>query len=508
MTGDPSPVISLCFMKKLLLLLIMIAFAAADLRADHRYRLYFRDKADSQRYPLSERALDRRTRQGIALDSLDLEVSPTYLNALREAGYEVVVTSRWLNTAVIRKASGTAIGANLLADLPFVSQFQELSTTERIQLPGRRNLPSADAGKSPSATENFRTPIYEVHGEALLDHGYTGEGMIVAVIDAGFLRANQLQATRSRIAGGYDFVSLGYPSQLFTTDSHGEHCLSIMCAPASSGVWGTAPDASYYVVRTECADTETPYEEDAWVAGAEWADSIGADVISSSLGYYEFDRSAYNHTQSQLKTLEVFISQGANVAAHKGMLVCVAAGNERGTSWDAIDFPANVPDVLSVGATTLNLRPAYFSSPGWTVPYVKPDVSGRGELSYMINPMTGGVTTGNGTSYATPMIAGLCTSLWSAAPSLTVSQLLTVIRESGSIAQNPDSLMGYGLPNFSVALSRALQMADASLIEAPRDAASALHETPAYDMYGRRVGSPKLPGLYLIEGKKRWIVKE
>jgi len=490
-------------MKKYLLFSLLVMAGCLEASAIHRYRLYLADKEGSVQYPLSERALERRARQGIALDSTDLEVSPTYIAALQEAGYEVLLSSRWLNTVVVRNANGTPVDSSAWNDFSFVTHYQLLTTNENVQAP--RRMPQSDPG-SGLVPDNFRTPIKECKGQALLNNGYRGQDMLVAVLDAGFVNANQLEATRNKIVGSYDMLCPNDPDYLFTEDeTHGVKCLSIMCTDESLGVWGSAPDASYFIIRTECSPSETAFEEDTWVAGAEYADSIGADVISSSLGYFTFDNKVNSHSQSQLKGLEVFVSQGADKAAHKGMLVCVAAGNERGTSWNAIDFPANVPDVLAVGATDPKKQMAYFSSPGFTVPYVKPDVVCRGQDSYMINPYNGQVTQGDGTSFATPMMAGLCTSLWSAAPDLTSLELLAIVRKSSSHYETPDSLSGYGFPNFEVALSLAGVVTDMETISTHED----LRWEKCYDLQGRPLSNPRKNSLFISQkGGKVAIVRE
>jgi len=487
-------------MRKYLLFLLLV-LCSFDAHAIYRYRLYLKDKEGSVRYPLSDRALERRNRQGIDLNTSDLEVSPAYLTALKEAGYHIVCQSRWLNTVVVANNSGTPIPEAEFNALDFVDHFQLITTNENVQAP-RRNL--TRGGDEPiAATENYRTPILECRGDALLSFGHCGAGMLVAVLDAGFVRANVLDATKDKIVGCHDILRPGDDSCLYTEDeNHGVMCLSIMCTSSEYGVWGSAPDADYFLIRTECAPSETAFEEDTWVAGAEMADSIGADVISSSLGYYEFDNSTNNHTHAQLKTLDVFVAQGADIATTKGMLVVVAAGNERGSSWNAIDFPSNVPNVLAVGATDPDGVLAYFSSPGFTVPYIKPDVVCRGQNAYMIEPYTGKVRQGNGTSFATPLMAGLCTSLWSAVPELTSLELLQIVRESSTRHAAPDSLYGYGFPKFDVALNLALQHTG---VEPVFEQASPL-ETMYFDLQGRPLTNPRKNSLYIRQNGGNFVI--
>lgn len=467
-----------------LLLTLCLLFASLEAASTYRYRVTFVDKAGSEVCQFSERALERRANRDVEIDSTDYVVSPIYLDSLRAAGLEIVVTSRWMNTAVVMNPDGSRVADSIFDNMMFLTACTKVTSAEYIQAPRRRQLPAQDL----AANETFRTPIYEVKGEALLDSGYCGQGMLIAVLDGGFLNVDIHDNVNKHVVGWYDMYhptdSVG--EVLFRSEAHGANCLSIMSAPASSGVWGTAPEADYFLIRTENSPSETPLEEDMWIAGAEMADSIGADLISSSLGYYEFDNTQYNHTQSQLGKGEVFISQAAAIGAKKGMLICCAAGNEGGTSWNAIDFPADVVDVFTVGASTSSLTAAYFTSPGFVHPYVKPDVACRGQNSFLIDAYTGTVSRGSGTSYATPMMCGLCASLWSAVPQLSVQQLRNIIRRSANQAMSPDNLMGFGMPDFQVALQKARALYPETSLRGVESMAAS-EEAPMTDLWGRPV---------------------
>lgn len=483
-------------MKHLLLVVLLAVGTFFPAEAVYRYRLYLTDKEGSEYCALSERSMERRERQGIELDSTDLCVSPVYLQQLRDSGYQVVVTSRWMNTVVICKPNGLSIPLATLKALPFVADAKQITTTEQMSAPGRsyaprkRYIPSG--GINPPA--DGETPIIEVKGNALFNKGYRGQGKLVCVLDGGFYKANQCTALSSHIVGWHDMYHPTDTTGIMFDDpseTHGANCLSIMCTNFSKGVCGSASRADYYCIRTECGPSESPIEEDYWIAGAEIADSIGADVISSSLGYYEFDNTSYNYTQSQLGQGIAFVSQGAQVGTTKGMLICVAAGNEGGTSWGAIDFPSDVEDVFSVGATTSTLQPAYFTSPGFLTPYVKPDVACRGQQSYYLNAATGKPATGNGTSYATPLMAGLCTSLWSGVPELTPAQIRDVVRQSATLYHNPNIRVGYGMPQFDVALQLAKELVEGTSLEVlEADPNPEATEGAAYyDLLGRKVSA-------------------
>ncbi|MBQ0056014.1 MAG: S8 family serine peptidase [Bacteroidales bacterium] len=517
---------------RLYILLAAMAITIIDMTAANRYRLYLKDKAGSQYCALSERAMQRRLRQGIELDSTDLEVSPTYINRLRKLGFNIVSKSRWLNTVVVERQDGSAISLESFKHLSFVVrhepveglgyEYDALTQTAMSQTrhtskrEAERKLGDASGTStprlSPSSVPNNKLPLTEVHGDALIDNGYRGQGMLIAVLDGGFMNANTVYNLCRNVIGWYDMYDPeGNTYEMFYGEDHGAMCLSVMTSDSTTGIWGTAPDAEYFLIRTEYSLTECPIEEDMWVAGAEMADSIGADLISSSLGYYEFDNSAFNHTQSDLTQGTVFISRGAAIAASKGMLICNAAGNEGQTAWGTIDFPSDAEDVLSVGATDAWLNPSYFSSPGFTSPYVKPDVCCRGSAVPAYDPYLGDISAVYGTSFACPLLCGLCASLWSAVPSLTPAQIRTLVRESGSLADNPTAQMGYGIPDFSVILERAFEIAepkDPDAISQPQviEKRNVTDCGQWYDMQGRRVGKPVRKSMILIQNGTKKVL--
>lgn len=438
---------------KLIVAIAMALLAAMGSGAEYRYRLTLDGKPESDWTTLSERAVERRARLGIESDSTDLEVSPVYLAAIREAGLTIVTQSRWLNTVVVMRENGAKITD--WSALSFVTKVETLTTTQHAKTPIRNaNL------DGPGKIDNCRTPVSQVNAlKPLYEANYRGQGMLIAVLDAGFTRINTWDWLMERVVGYRDmYAPLSGEDRTFTGDTHGACCFSIMASPVSHGVCGTAQEADYYLIRTETDDSETQLEEDMWVAGAELADSLGVDVISSSLGYYDFDAGLEDHTWADFTQGTVFISRGARIACQKGMLVCNAAGNEGDNSWKRLIFPADEQDVLTVGGVNNKGQAAYFTSRGFTVPYVKPDVSARAIGCFTVSPYyTDGRADSNGagTSYATPLIAGACASLWSAVPQLTPAQLRDVVRESASKYASPDSILGYGLPDFGVALELA-----------------------------------------------------
>ena len=429
-------------------------------RGEYRYRLHLDGKPESSLVQWSERAEQRRQRLGLEPDSLDLEVSPQYLDSIRMEGWQVVTQSRWLNTVVVMQTNGKMIPEEQLQNLTYVTDYEVLTKSHRATSRHRDVDAQAVLGGENPVGDNCTSPLKQVNAyTSLYEAGYRGEGMLIAVLDAGFQKVDRWDWLSSRVVGSRDlYARTEAASKVYTADNHGSCCMSIMATPEEHGVCGTAQDALYYLVRTETLDSESGLEEDMWVAGAELADSLGVDVISSSLGYYEFDAGLVSHSKDEFAQLTATISRGAKVACQKGMLVCNAAGNEGDASWGSLLFPADVDDVLTVGGVNKDGQMAYFSSRGFTVPYVKPDVLGRAMNCYTLNvySQTGAATSsGSGTSYATPMIAGLCASLWSAVPELTPQQLREAVRQSASHYLSPDSIHGYGLPDFAVALDLA-----------------------------------------------------
>lgn len=505
-------------MKRFIALVVLSLFTLwAWAQWEGCYRLQFADKEGSEFCTLTDRALQRRECQGIVQDERDRVVSPIYLQQLRDAGLEIVTQSRWLNTVVVRQPDGGCIpDASYWNTFPFVTSAT-LITSSLPVYNASAQIRQISASKwdveqsMEDVPDNFRNPIQEVHAEKLYQYGYRGEGMLIAILDGGFSYLSNLPTSiMDKVTGWYDCYDRNAVSQprMFEDhcSNHGTQVFSIMATDTTDGVWGTAPAASYYLIRTEYGDIETQLEEDMWVEGAERADSIGADLINTSLGYHTFDNDLLNASWDDLGKGVQLISQGATIACQKGILVCTSAGNDQQKNWKKIGFPGDVEDVFTVGATTRELTPSSFTSVGWISPYVKPDVSCRGTAAWLINATTGKPGTGNGTSYACPFLCGLMASLWSADPMISPAQLRDAVRRSCSNVAMPDSLTGYGLPNFEVAL-RTIGIDVTSIAEC-----EAIEQQPEstpymYDLQGRRTFNGKQNGCFIVQnGKKRRLL--
>ncbi len=298
--------------------------------------------------------------------------------------------------------------------------------------------------------------IHMVKGELLHNMGYRGEGMVIALLDAGFFNANTLPAFDSlrlnnQVLGTRDFVVPG--NNVYAEHPHGMEVLSIIGGNIPGQLVGTAPKARFWLLRTEDANSEFIIEEYNWVSGAEFADSAGVDVINSSLGYTTFDDSTQNHSCNDMTGNTTPASKGANIAVSKGMIVVNSAGNSGGSSWKCVGAPADGFAVFAVGAVDSLGNYATFSSVGKVNDHVKPNITAQGKATVLSAP-DGSVSRGNGTSFSSPVIAGMIACLWQAAYNVYNQLIMRAIEISSSKATQPDSLVGYGIPDFSRALAR------------------------------------------------------
>ncbi|PTN08514.1 S8 family serine peptidase [Mangrovibacterium marinum] len=422
------------------------------------YRVAFTDKAgtafsvDAPEQFLSQRSLLRRARQAIPIDESDLPVSEVYRDSLKSLGAVIRYQSRWLNACTVQADS---LLAGQIAALDFVKQVQLTKpglAPKSLQLKwnDERGDSTIDSVQYGSSSDQ----IGQLNGQFLHQQNFTGSGMQIAVLDAGFLKVNELDAfaallADSRLLGTRDFVEPG--SDVFAGHYHGMSVLSTMAANLPGELVGAAPGASYYLFRTEDAASEYLIEEDYWLAAAEYADSLGADMINSSLGYFQFNDTTTNYDYDDMDGATTWVSRAANMAANKGMLVCASAGNEANNSWRYLVAPSDGDGVLSVGAVDRKGEWASFSSLGpATDGDVKPNVSALGVQTVLVTP-DGTIGRRNGTSFASPLVAGLAACLWQANPDVTARQLKTAIEQSASQYLAPDTLLGYGIPDFELA---------------------------------------------------------
>lgn len=432
--------------------------------------VYFNNKPNAQYYfdnpleMLSQRALDRRMNQNIAIDIKDVPIHQPYVNQIDAAsGIEVKAKSKWMNAVHVR---GSLADINALTAIEFVDHIEfanrSLNISGRHQATNRVNA-------SNSVKKTLDTQITFAYGTSanqvqmlnthvLHQQDFTGQGKLIAVMDAGFPNVNTIQPFQrlrdnNQILGGYNFV--GQSTDFYTSNSHGTMVLSTMGGYVENQLIGTAPDAKYYLFITEDAAAENPVEESYWVEAAEVADSLGVDVINTSLGYFGYDNPNYSYTYADMDGVTSFISRGTNVAFSRGMICVSSAGNSGSSPNPYIAVPADALHGFAIGAVKPDEAYAAFSSIGPSFDQrVKPDVMAQGQ-SALVSGMTGTVGTANGTSFSGPIMAGAIASFWQAIPWATNQQVLDFVKQSADRYNNPTAQFGYGIPDFQLALSLA-----------------------------------------------------
>lgn len=452
--------------------LILILFISLNIGAQvapEKYWIQFTDKDNSTfsvANPiafLSQRAIDRRLAQGIAITAQDFPVNASYISGVQQtASVDVLASSKWLNGILIQTTDTNGLAQ--IMNLPFVDSLQ----SESVENPEGVRSHKMDVNGKMSVNEGLVSNVSEglnygyaedqnkmLHIEYLHDLGYTGSGMVIAVLDAGFNGTNTTAIveplfTNNQILGTWDFV-LDQPVDYTSHSDHGAYVLNCMGANLPGTYIGTAPDADYWLLRTEDAPTENIIEEYNWVAGAEFADSVGADVLNTSLGYTTFDDSSKSHTYSDLDGNTTIITIGADLAASKGMLVVNSAGNSGNNNWNYIGAPADGDSVLAIGAVGSDEMVTAFSSRGPSYDgRVKPNVMAMGGSVPMPNGADS-VFYINGTSFSGPILAGAAACFWQSRPSYTSMEIFKAIEESSDRFTNPDDDYGYGIPNFGLA---------------------------------------------------------
>ncbi|MDR3308972.1 MAG: S8 family serine peptidase [Tannerella sp.] len=455
-----------------LFLILCLLSAAGVVSASETYffRLYLKDKGmndftlhEPERF-LSLESVERRMLHEVFVDETDFPVSPVYLEELRAAGAIPRLTSKWMKTVVVECADSSDV--ERLMNMPFVDSLRCVWRCEDRIKPAKplandlsdiiiiSDMFTDDTTGFPSADipvediyGSARKQIEMLNGVRLHEAGYRGQGMRIAVIDAGFENADRIDAFSSlKLIGTKNITFPGH--DVFREDHHGTKALSCLAADLTGVMRGAAPEASYLLIKSEDTRGEFPVEEDYWAAAVEYADSVGIDVISSSLGYFRFDSLPDYYTTDDTDGQTAFVSRIASVAASKGMLVVVSAGNEGVGAWSKITFPADARDILTVGSVTSDGEKSAFSSIGMTADYrIKPDVVALGTSVCVINS-SGQTQFSNGTSFSAPTVAGMAACLWQAFPLLRNTELIELIKSSSSQHQTPDVQLGYGIPDI------------------------------------------------------------
>ena len=417
------------------------------------YRVYFKDKGTntindfSPGDLLSGKAVKRREKAGIPVpDIRDIPVFSGYINQIKSSGFKLHCTSRWMNTALFKTESMADISA--LVNLPFVSEVKVVKNTSGKGLlhdklnfqTGQEDLPGYDQ------------PVIMLNGMTVHNSGLNGKGILIAVLDGGFLNADNISSveglrSRNGIIGTFDFVR--NDEFVYGFHNHGTAVLSVLAGYIPDSIEGTAQGADYWLLRSEDTGTEFPVEEDFWTAAAEFADSLGADIISSSLGYFTFDDPLMDYKFSDMDGNRAFVTQAADIAASKGILIVNSAGNERNKTWIRIIAPSDGDSVLAIGAVDGNKTISAFSSAGPSYDrQIKPDVVSQG-VSVPVQVQTLTVDRSSGTSFSSPIISGMCACIMQAVPKALNSEIISALHSASDRFLNPDSLYGYGIPDIA-----------------------------------------------------------
>jgi serine protease AprX len=424
---------------------------------EYYYRVYFKDKGEddpSNYLPedlLSLKAINRREKNGItAPDFRDIPVNAAYLDQVSALGFKLHCTSKWMNTALYKTRSLEDI--NILLDLAFVSNVRI------VKMPGVKSSFNHKLDFQVFNTDlpPFDRPLTMLNASALHYSGFDGKNILIAVLDAGFINADQISSlsqlySRNGIKATYDFAK--NDNYVYESSIHGTAVLSVLSGKLPGFIEGTASGADYLLLKTEDAESEFPCEEDFWAAGAEYADSIGADIISSSLGYSYFDNPALNYKYSDLDGNTSFVTKIADIAASKGILVVNSAGNERDKEWKRIICPADGDSVLAVGAVDGYNNISDFSSAGPSADgRIKPDNVAMG-VSVPVQTSPASVGRSNGTSFSCPVLSGMAACLMQAVPKATAARIIDAIHSGADHFNTPDSLYGFGIPDLKASLT-------------------------------------------------------
>ncbi|SDB84129.1 S8 family serine peptidase [Williamwhitmania taraxaci] len=403
---------------------------------------------------LSKKAINRRAKQQIEITAEDLPVCNHYIDSVKKTGAEILFALKWLNGVVVRPTNEqleaikkTNLSFSVISIYEPLPRSTTLRGTNKLGLSNRTDFNHSYYGNGFDAVDLIKGPF-------LHQLGYKGQGKLIAIIDDGFYHANQLNLfadafSNNRVIATKDFVNP--TSNIFEEDSHGMHVFSVIGTNTPTKMVGTAPEANYLLLRSEDYNSEQLVEEYYWAAAAEYADSMGADIINTSLGYTTFDIPSQNHAYADLTGDVTPISKSCTIAASKGMIIVCSAGNEGNNAWKYISAPADAKGILTVGAVPIDSIPSSFTSIGPSADgRIKPEIVALGSRVGIIDDL-GIPSQGNGTSYAAPIIAGMSACLWQAFPNLSANQIRQALISSASRYSNPTEKLGYGIPNTQLA---------------------------------------------------------
>ena len=445
-------------MKKILSVVILVAYGFVSAQTELVF-VYFKDKPNKAAFyanptsELTQKSLDRRTRLGIALNDQDAPLEQSYVQNIRNLGFTVTDYSKWMNGVAV---NATALQITQLQSQPYVNTVERfIKHGGKIGTPVKRNKFEKFNNTEGKIDFNYGqglAQINQINLRPLHIAGFTGAGMTIAVIDTGFPTVNTGSAysrirNSGQIKGGYNFINKSTDIYNTALNNHGSYCLGTIAGYVANSYVGSAPDADFYLYATEDAVNEIPEEQLYWTEAAEEADRKGVDLITTSLGYYDYDDPRYNMVYGDMTGTSSFIARTAQIATEKGIFVLAAAGNEAQKPWHYIITPADNEKVFTIGGVTSTGSSSSFSSFGPNaVGQIKPDGVARGSSTYM--GYNNSVTTSNGTSFATPLAAGGVACLIEALPTKTVDEISNLLRENASLYPSSDAQKGYGILNF------------------------------------------------------------
>ncbi|NLJ08504.1 MAG: S8 family serine peptidase [Sphingobacteriales bacterium] len=441
------------------LLLSVTLEAQVNTGSNKIYRVSFKDKKNtpySVNRPLeflSQRAIDRRIRFGIPVDESDFPVNPAYLDSLRKAGAQILFTSRWMNSATIKVDTITVI--RQIRQYAFVTEAVKVFSSTDSERVDVLPYPVTDTETAGLNYGHAFRQINMLNGDFLHEKGFQGQGVVIAVNDAGFWKVDRLSLFKNMFDENRVKMHVNLirgDDSVFKDHTHGTYVLSVMAANIPGFMIGTAPKAEYILIVSENGSNEYPVEEEAWISATEIADSAGADIINSSLGYSEFDNPAMNHTYNELDGNTLRISRAADIAASKGLVVVSSAGNQGSKEWKYITAPADADSILTVGAVNAKNEYAPFSSTGPSADGdVKPNVVAMGWGTVAASLEDNKLELISGTSLSAPVITGLTACLIQAFPNKNNMEIIRAIEQSAHLYPFPDHLMGYGIPDYKLA---------------------------------------------------------
>jgi serine protease AprX len=422
----------------------MLGFADAQV---NRYMVFFKDKANTPytiQNPeafLSPKAISRRTAQQISITEEDLPVNVAYIDDVKATGAEVFYQTKWLNGILIQCDEGVIPN---IENLSFVKEVRFVAPNAKLQT-ARKSQPKFPEITQHVLAENSTLQLSMLGLDQLHALGYEGNDMLIGVFDAGYIGVNST-APFAHINPIWEFDYVSNTANVYQYHTHGTSVLSVMAAVIDGVFKGGSVRSTYQLYVTEDVDSEYTIEEFNWLFAAEHADSAGVSIINSSLGYYDFDDPTMNYAKSDMDGKTTIISKAASMAADRGIVVVVSAGNEGNNAWQTIVAPADVEHVLTIGGITESGNRVSSSSYGPTADgRIKPDVVALGGSTSIVNA-AGELSTLSGTSLAAPLITSLVACIWQRYPYLTAKQIMEAVRESGSLAADPSRYLGYGIP--------------------------------------------------------------